>query len=249
MGENQLNALFLAVLVELFEVMHGGRVDGADTSHTKDETAALFVEGDFQNLIRSAEKERTTDFINGNVIGHNAQGETFSIVVFIHIFPPFHFCNVAHTFHKQNRSEQDADLDGNDKIEYDRQDKGADQNDNIALRRGFAEVDKGFDVAHIIGNHKQDCCDNRHRNQGSVGHQDNQNQQKDNGMHHSGDRSASAVFDVRSGSGDGSGGGDAAEQRGGDISGALCDQLHIGAVTAVYHAVRNDAGEQGLNGC
>ncbi len=48
---------FLTVLVELFKVMHGGRVDGADTSHTKDETAALFVEGDFQNLIRSAEKE------------------------------------------------------------------------------------------------------------------------------------------------------------------------------------------------
>ena len=47
---------FLTVLVELFKVMHGGRVDGADTSHTKDETTALFVEGDFQNLIRSAEK-------------------------------------------------------------------------------------------------------------------------------------------------------------------------------------------------
>ena len=40
-GENQLNALFLTVLVELFKVMHGGRVDGADTSHTKDETTAL----------------------------------------------------------------------------------------------------------------------------------------------------------------------------------------------------------------
>jgi len=38
----------------------------------------------------------------------------------------------------------------------------------------------------------------------------------------------------------------AAEQRGGDVSGTLCDQFHIGAVTAVYHAVRNDTGEQGL---
>ncbi len=68
-------------------------------------------------------------------------------------------------------------------------------------------------------------------------------------MHHSGDRSASAVFDVCGGSGDGSGGGDAAEQRGGDVSGTLCDQFHIGAVTAVYHAVRNDTGEQGLDCC
>ena len=249
MGENQLNALFLTVLVELFKVMHGGRVNGADTSHTKNETAALFVEGDFQNLIRSAEKEGTTDFINCNVIWYNAQGKAVRIVVLIDIFPAFYFCNVAHTFHKQNRSEQDADLDGNDKIEYDRQNKGADQNDNIALRRGFTEVDKGFDVTHIIGNHKQDRCDNRHRNQGSVGHQDNQDQQKDNRMHHSGDRSASAVFDVCGGSGDGSGGWDAAEQRGGDVSGTLCDQFHIGAVTAVYHAVRNDTGEQGLDCC
>ena len=87
MGENQLNALFLTVLVELFKVMHGGRVDGADTSHTKDETTTFFVEGDFQNLIRSAEKEGTTDFINCNVIGYNAQGKAVRIVVLIDIFP------------------------------------------------------------------------------------------------------------------------------------------------------------------
>jgi len=55
------------------------------------------------------------------VLWYNAQGKAVRIVVLIDIFPAFYFCNVAHTFHKQNRSEQDADLDGNDKIEYDRQ--------------------------------------------------------------------------------------------------------------------------------
>ena len=43
MGEDQLNALFLTVFVELLQVVHGGCINCADASHAQDETAAFFV--------------------------------------------------------------------------------------------------------------------------------------------------------------------------------------------------------------
>ena len=98
--------------------------------------------------------------------------------------------------------------------------------------------------AHIIGNHKQDRCDGRHRDQGSIRHQDNQYQQQHHRVHHSRNRCAPAVLDIRCRSRNRSGRRNAAEQCRDDISGSLCNQLHIGAVTAVDHAVRNDTGKQ-----
>ena len=43
MGEDQLNALFLTVFVELLQVVHGGCINCADASHAQDETTAFFV--------------------------------------------------------------------------------------------------------------------------------------------------------------------------------------------------------------
>ena len=74
-----------------------------------------------------------------------------------------------------------------------------------------------------------------------------QNQDEHERVHHTGNGRPAAVFDVGGGAGDGSGGGDAAEQGGGDVSGALSRQLHIGAVSAVDHAVCHDAGKQGFD--
>ena len=62
-------------------------------------------------------------------------------------------------------------------------------------------------------------------------------------MNHAGDRRARAGADVGRGAGDGAGGGNAAEERRGDVGDSLRDQFDVGVVTVAGHAVGDDRGE------
>ena len=68
-------------------------------------------------------------------------------------------------------------------------------------------------------------------------------------MDHTCHRSTSAVFDVCCCTCDRTGCRDTAEQGGNDITCTLGNKLCVGAVLSADHAVCNDAGKQGLDGC
>ena len=66
-------------------------------------------------------------------------------------------------------------------------------------------------LAHIVCNDKQDCCDGRHWDHSGKWHQYDEYDDQCDGVHHSGNRCASAIFDVGSGSCDRSCGRDSSE--------------------------------------
>ena len=103
-------------------------------------------------------------------------------------------------------------------------------------------------MAHIICHHKQNCRNGGHGDPCRKGHQHHKDQHQHQCVYHTGNRAAAAVFDVGGGSGNGTGGGNAAEEGGTDISHALGHQFHVGIVPGTHHAVCHNAGQQGFNG-
>ena len=75
-----------------------------------------------------------------------------------------------------------------------------------------------------------------------VRHQNDQYDDECDGVYHSGDGSPSAIFDIGSGSGDGTCCGDTSKECGSDISCALGNQFHIRTVFAVDHSIGNYTG-------
>ena len=170
-------------------------------------------------------------------------------LLIIGIDPGMCLGDIGHTLDKEQRCENQTCTDRDNQIKYDRQHDRRHQHGNITLRGSFEHGADILPAAHIICNNEQDCGDCRHRNHGRIRHQNDQNAEHNDGMHHTGNRGSAAVLDVRGGSCDRTGCGDSAEERRADIRNALRDQLHIGTVLRADHTVRNDAGEQRFNGC
>ncbi len=105
-------------------------------------------------------------------------------------------------------------------------------------------MQKGLKAAHIVSNHKEDGCDRRHGNQCRIRHQNHEYQYQCDGMYHSGDRSPAAVFNIGSGSCDGTRSRNSSKQRRSDITNSLCNQLHIGTVSGIDHTVCHHTGKQ-----
>ena len=66
-------------------------------------------------------------------------------------------------------------------------------------------------------------------------------------MDHSGDGGERAGADVRRGASDGSGGGDASEERRGDVGYSLGYEFHVGVVAIAAHTIGYDGGEEAFD--
>ena len=176
MGKNQPDMLLLTFRQHSLQIMHRRRIDRADTPHSQDQAVHLLIQRNRQNFVCRAEEQRPADLIDHRVFRNCPQAQAVGIVLVIHHLPAGNLRDIAHPLHKEDRRHQHADLDCGDKVKHNRQHKGHDKDNDVTLRRGLAQMHKLSPATHIIGNHKQDRCDGRHRDQGSVRHQDNQYQ-------------------------------------------------------------------------
>ena len=108
---------------------------------------------------------------------------------------------------------------------------------------------EGSPLTHIVSYDKQDRCNGWHGNHTGIRHQHDQNDHQCDGMHHTGHRRASAIFNIGCCSCDCSCRRNASKQSRGNISCTLGYQLHIRAVFSIDHAIGHHTGKQRLNGC
>ena len=155
--------------------------------------------------------------------------------------------NLAHTLHQENCGQQDANCNSNYQVKCYGEHESEHQHQDVALGSGLADADEGAPVAHIVSYHQKDCRDGGHRNQCRIGHQYQHNQQEHYCVHHTCDGSTAAVFDICGSTGDCAGCRNTAKQCGGNVTCALCYQLHIGTVAAADHTVSNYAGQKRFN--
>ena len=81
----------------------------------------------------------------------------------------------------------------------------------------------------------------------SIRHQQNQHQQQNNRVNHTGHGRAAAVFNIRRRAGNRASGRDTAEKGGAGIAYALRHQLHIGVVASANHFISHHGGKQRFN--
>ena len=100
-------------------------------------------------------------------------------------------------------------------------------------------------LRHVVRQHARQA---RHGDELCQRHQQQQDEQQHHGVHDACHGRASAVVDVGHGPGNGSRGGDAAEQRGQQVGGALGDKFGVRVVVVARHAVGHGGREQRLDG-
>ena len=150
----------------------------------------------------------------------------------------------VHSFDEEQTCKHHTDFDGNDQVKEDCQHESRQKYDNVTFWSGFEQITERSPLAHIVGNNKKDRGDRRHRDHSGIRHQNDKHDDKCDRVDHSGDRCMSAVFDIGSSSCDCSCCRDSTKERRSDISGTLCNELHIGTMFAAYHTICNYAGKQ-----
>ena len=248
MGEDQPHVLFVAFLIQMLQRVERGGVECRHCAHPQNQRVGVILEHNGRNLIGGAEEQRSADLVHAHVLRHDAQVDAVGVVFGIDVGPAVDRGLVAHPLHKQQSRQHHTDRDRDHQVEHDGQHEGDQQNENVAFRRRFGDANELFPLTHIVRYHKQDGGDGRHRDQPCVRHQEQQHQQQDDRVHHTGHRRFAAVFGVGGGASDGAGCRNTAEQHRGDVADALTDQLGVGVVSGVDHTVRHHAGEQRFNG-
>ena len=153
----------------------------------------------------------------------------------------------GHTLHAQQAGNQNAHLDGNGKVEDHGEEEGHQKYNDIGL--GIAQ--DGAETApltHIVGHHHQDTGQAGHRDVLHQGHQEQVNEGQHNGVGNAGYGRAATVVDVGHRTGNGAGGGDAANERRHHIGNALGHQFLVAVVVVANDTVGHRCGQQGLNG-
>lgn len=137
---------------------------------------------------------------------------------------------------------------GNDKVEDNRENKGQHQNKRLIQRSSLADGNEMAPLAHVVGDHEQNGCDDGHGDHFCQRHEHNEEQRQHDGVDDACNGGAAAVFDVGGGARNGTRGGNAAEQSRAYVANTLGDQLGVRVVAIIDHAVGNHAREQRLDG-
>ncbi len=98
-------------------------------------------------------------------------------------------------------------------------------------------------LAHVVSHDEEYGGECGQRNIAGQRRGDEQDDEQRERMDHAGDRRARAGTDIGCGAGDGAGGGNAAEERRGDVGDSLGNEFDIGVVAIAGHAVGDDGGE------
>ena len=236
-----------AELRQILERIHGRTVDCRYAPHPENETLREILYHDVLNRIRRAKEERSCDLVYTDFQRQLLQMFIHRRGIIVYIDPAVGVRFLAHPLDEKQAGQNHADLDCDNEVKHNGQHKRSKKNDNITLRSRAYKMYEGSPLAHIVGNKEQNRGNRRHRNHARKRHQHNKNDDERNGMHHTRNRRASAVFDICRRSGNRSRSRNTAEKRRSNISGTLCNQLCIRTMLAVDHAVRNNTGEKRLN--
>ena len=245
MRQNERNTLGPACREKDLHILHRGSIDGGNLAHADDHSTRAVLKCKVKELIGIGKKHRSADLINDATVG-NVLFSALGVVCNV-LLPSAYARNVRHTLDKEDRRQHDAERNRNDKVKRNGQNKGHDQNENIALGREAANADEVSPLTHVVRNHKEDRGNDRHGDHLCKRHENKQKQKQNNGMNDTRNGRATAVFDVCRSARNGSRRGDTAKHTRRDVTHTLRDQLGVGVVSVTDHTVGHHAGEQGLD--
>ena len=151
-----------------------------------------------------------------------------------------------HSAQEEDHGQQQADLDGDCKVENHRQQEGDNQHRQVALG-GLEQPDNRAPAAHVVCHHHQHGGQAGHRHQADERHKEDEYRQQHQGVDDSRHRCAAAVGDVGHRAGDGPGDGYSADEGDGDVGQSLADQLGVGVGARAGHTVGHCGREQRLD--
>ena len=229
-------------------------VDERYFSHSDDaylRTTAV-ARHDVLEAVAGTEEVGAVDFIDFHIVGN---GEVLQIA-FLHIgifvevdFMEYgvHIGGFGHTAHEEQTGTDESYLDGDGEVEDDGEEEGQQQHGDVAL--GVAHHGhEGAPAAHTVGNDDEHACQTSHRDILCQRHKEQEDDQEHDRMDDAGNGCASAVVDIGHRAGDGTCGGDAAEEGRSDVGQSLTDEFSVGVVVVADDTVCNGCREQRLDG-
>ena len=154
--------------------------------------------------------------------------------------------DLFHLLHEEDEREGQAKPHGDGEVKGDCHCEGHEQDEVIPFgtARQFLEIQP---FAHAEGHHEQHGGKRGQREILRKRSGDENDPQERDGVNDPRDRRAAAAADVGRGAGDGSRGGDAAEERADEICDALAHEFLIGIVARLDHPVGDHRGEEGFD--
>lgn len=253
-GHHETDVLVAAVIQQTTQDIESGRVKNGDFAHAEDDDFDfVFVDATqdkFLELGNSAEKERSLDFKDFYAFWNDTLFDGTGIAlraVSGEISCDFtDFAELGHAANEEERCQNNTDFNGDGQIHQNSENEGDKEDDDISARPPH-DAEKGGNLTHIIADNEQNTAQRREGNHLDIGAEKEQNAEDGNGMNDTGDGGFAPCLDVGGGTGDRSGGGKSAKERGTDVADALGNQLCIGLVPATGHPVCNGGTEQRLN--
>lgn len=204
MAEDETDVQLPACFKELFKGVQRRDVYGRHRAHTQHQTTGEIFEFNAGEGLCSAKEKRACDLIHADV-QRNIGKVVVAGVIFIFVMPACHIGGFAGVLDEEQAGQQHAEFNGDHEIKDHRQHKGQHQHADIACRCGLAKAHKGTPLAHIVSDNKENGGDGGHGDPCGIGHQNDEHQHQNDGVHHAGNRSPAAAFDVGGGSGNAGG--------------------------------------------
>ena len=253
-GEHYLCAFAATHGAERLQVVDAGGVDEGHAAHADD--AHLGMVGHARHevfkLVGDAEEVGAVDFVYLYALGDD---EVFLFVeLYVDFFGgvnlvgnEFHLGGLGHAAHEEQTGDDEAHLDGNGEVEDDGEQEGDEQHGDVALGV-LHQGAEGAPAAHVVRHDDEHAGQASHGDVGGKGHEHEEDEQEHDGMDDARNGSTAAVVDVGHGAGDGSRGGDTAEEGCADVGDALADELLVRVVAVARYAVGHGGREEALDG-
>ena len=246
-AEDELHAIFLAVIVEILERIHARRVERRHAAHADDQVFRELLYRNVGNAVGHAEEHGAVDLVHAHTLGQLTQMRDLGIGVAI-ILPTFNLGFLGNHLHEQHHGNEHTHCDGRHQIKHNGKHEREQKRGDRALRSRVAQMREIAPTTHVVSDLQQNGRDGRHGDEGRVWHKEHKHHKQNERVHHTGDRRASAALHIGGRACDGARRGNAAEQHRSHIAYALSHELHIAAVVRADHGVSDDARQQRLDG-
>ena len=253
-GEDDVDALFVVHLDECLQIVYASGVDERHLPHADDADFRLLMPDvchEVVELVGDAEEVRTVNLIDGTALWNDqvllVHSHVRCVAQVYFVLDDRDFCRFHDALHKESTGQDESNLNGDGEVEDDRQEESHAKHNDVTLRV-LQQATDGAPAAHVVGHDDQHGGQRSHWNVFGIRHEEQQDGQQHDGMDDASYGCPSAIVDVRHGAGDGSRGGNAAEERRHHVGHALCDKLHVRVVLIADDTVGNRSREQALYG-
>src|ERR1700730_4036805 len=233
-------------LGDFFQGEEAGGVEGGHVAQAQDNHRRQLVQvlGHDRNFVSGAEQERSVDAEDGGVardvfVLENVHASVFDVVV----GDLQDGGGRGDAADEEQRGQNHSGFDGYSKIRENGQGEGDQPNTDVGLGK-FEQLRNLAPLAHVVGDDQQDSGQRGH---GYVAHQrrgEKKNAEQREGVDHARDRGLRAGTNVGRSAGDGTRRGKSSEHGRHNISYALADELNVGIVAVVAHAIGDYSGHE-----